>query len=153
MGELTRTLPWSGWRIPRIPEFALPASLASVASRLPQAPPTFALVQVLNLLLARLLSPETLEPLEGRVVCLRVSDAGLTLRFVRRGGRFRVVHRAVAPELTITASSRDFLALAARQEDPDTLFFGRRLTMQGDTELGVFVKNTLDAVDLSTIFA
>ena len=53
-----------------------------------------------------------------------------------------------APDLTISASARDFLALARREEDPDTLFFSRRLSMEGDTELGLMVKNTLDALEL-----
>jgi predicted lipid carrier protein YhbT len=35
-----------------------------------------------------------------------------------------------------------------RKEDPDTLFFSRRLLMEGDTELGLLVKNTLDALEL-----
>jgi predicted lipid carrier protein YhbT len=35
-----------------------------------------------------------------------------------------------------------------RKEDPDTLFFSRRLLMEGDTELGLLVKNTLDAMEL-----
>ncbi len=44
-----------------------------------------------------------------------------------------------------------FLALALRREDPDTLFFTRRLVMTGDTELGLIVKNLLDAIDWSRL--
>ena len=51
------------------------------------------------------------------------------------------------PDLIISATTRDFMALALREEDPDTLFFSRRLRMEGDTDLGLLVKNTLDAVD------
>ena len=47
----------------------------------------------------------------------------------------------------ISARARDFIALAIREEDPDTLFFNRNLVMEGDTDLGLLVKNTLDAVD------
>jgi hypothetical protein len=39
-------------------------------------------------------------------------------------------------------------AAGARQQDPDTLFFSRRLAMEGDTELGLLVKNTIDAIEL-----
>ncbi|MGC2048204.1 MAG: SCP2 sterol-binding domain-containing protein, partial [Gallionella sp.] len=42
----------------------------------------------------------------------------------------------------------DFLMLALRKEEPDTLFFSRRLCMEGDTELGLLVKNTLDTLEL-----
>jgi predicted lipid carrier protein YhbT len=31
--------------------------------------------------------------------------------------------------------------IAARKQDPDTLFFQRRLVIEGDTELGLYVKN------------
>ena len=53
------------------------------------------------------------------------------------------------PDLTIAANAADFLALARREQDPDTLFFSRRLVMEGDTELGLMLKNMLDAMDLS----
>jgi predicted lipid carrier protein YhbT len=51
----------------------------------------------------------------------------------------------------ISATTRDYLALALREEDPDTLFFSRRLLMEGDTDLGLLVKNTLDAVDWDSV--
>jgi predicted lipid carrier protein YhbT len=53
------------------------------------------------------------------------------------------------PDLTIGAAAHDLLLLARREEDPDTLFFSRRLALEGDTELGLLVKNTLDALDAS----
>ena len=44
----------------------------------------------------------------------------------------------------------NYLLLASRQEDTDTLFFSRRLHMQGDTELGLYVKNFLDGMDMDS---
>lgn len=41
--------------------------------------------------------------------------------------------------------------IAARKEDPDTLFFQRRLRIEGDTELGLYVKNLMDSIDLDTM--
>ena len=61
---------------------------------------------------------------------------------------FRPIFDAAPPDLTISARSRDFIALLAREEDPDTLFFSRRLLMEGDTDLGLLVKNTLDGIEL-----
>jgi predicted lipid carrier protein YhbT len=43
------------------------------------------------------------------------------------------------------------MRLAQRQEDPDTLFFNRRLSMEGDTELGLVVKNAIDALELPVL--
>lgn len=131
----------------RLPAFTLPAPLARIAARLPQRPPTLALTTALNLALGRILSREDLEPLTGRHLRLRVRDAGLTLDFTLGSRGFVPLSGGSEPDLTLTANVRDYLALALREEDADTLFFGRRLLMEGATDLGLLVKNTLDAVD------
>jgi predicted lipid carrier protein YhbT len=51
----------------------------------------------------------------------------------------------------ISAGARDFLRLARREVDADTLFFDRRLSIEGDTELGLLLKNQLDALDLKRV--
>jgi len=114
--------------------------------RLPELPPAMLLSAALNLALrAGLLPRAPLEALEGRVLRLEASgiDVGVSVTLSR--GAFRAA--SGAPDVTIRASLRDYLALALRREDPDTLFFTRRLAIEGDTELGLVVKNTLDAVD------
>ena len=50
------------------------------------------------------------------------------------------------PDVTVRASLGDYFALALRREDPDTLFFTRRLVIEGDTGLGLEIKNALDAL-------
>jgi hypothetical protein len=150
----------------QLPDFTLPAPLARLGQRLPQLPPTLALLAGLNLALGRMLPREPLVPLIGKRFAIRVLDAGLCLRFAYgnrgfgsditpAGGhesplklRFRPIFDATPPDLTISAKSRDFIALLAREEDPDTLFFSRRLLMEGDTDLGLLVKNTLDGIEL-----
>ena len=139
--------------LPRLPAFTLPTPLARLAARLPQRPPTLALTLGLNLALDRILPRDELAPLAGRHLRIRVEDGGLTLDFTLRDGSFRPVTRPGTPDLTLSAKARDFLALALREEDADTLFFGRRLRMEGDTELGLLVKNTLDAVDWEALHA
>lgn len=131
----------------KIPAFTLPVTLARVGARLPQLPPTLALVGGLNLALDRILPREPLEPLTGKRLLLKVTDAGLALRFTLTPRGFRPLFDSRQPDLTISATTRDYLALALREEDPDTLFFSRRLLMEGETDLGLLVKNTLDAVD------
>ena len=126
----------------------LPALLASVVSRLPQWPPSTVLCAGLNLLFLPTLDAETKQRLMGRVVSIKVSDAGLDGRIRLTSMGFLPVLRS-APEVTISACAWDYYRLARRLEDPDTLFFSRRLTIDGDTELGLLVKNTLDAIDWS----
>ncbi len=131
-----------------LPDFTLPAPLARLGARLPQLPPSLALVAGLNLALGRMIPREPLAPLAGKRFAIRVTDAGLTLRFAYSTRGFRPLFDAGKPDLTISARSRDFIALATREEDSDTLFFSRRLLMEGDTDLGLLVKNTLDGIDL-----
>lgn len=131
----------------RIPQFTLPRFVGAVHERLPQLPPTLGLTTALNLALDRILPRDTLAPLAGKLVCLRVTDGGLTLNFTLTEKGFRPAVSSARPDLMISAKARDFMALALREEDPDTLFFSRRLLMEGDTDLGLLVKNTLDAID------
>lgn len=132
----------------KLPDFTLPPLLARVGERLPQLPPALGLITGLNLALGRMIPREPLEPLIGKRFAIRVTDAGLTLRFAYGASGFRPVFDAAKPDLTISARSRDFIALLAREEDPDTLFFSRRLLMEGDTDLGLLVKNTLDGIEM-----
>jgi len=76
-------------------------------------------------------------------------DAPVRLRWRRSG--LRPGERYRKTDLAIKAGVADYLALALRREDPDTLFFKRRLVMTGDTDLGLVVKNALDAIDWSRL--
>ena len=124
---------------------AMPTPLSTLISRLPVTPPSLAFSVVANRLLWPALKSLDWQALLGRRYAIRVKDLGLTLRFsvTQRG----FVSDSGTPDLTISATARDFLLLLSRREDPDTLFFSRRLVSEGDTELGLTVKNLLDALD------
>ena len=100
----------------------------------------------LNLLFLPTLDADTKGRLMGRSVAIQVSDAGLDCRITLTSIGFLPALRG-APEVTIRACAWDYYRLARRLEDPDTLFFSRRLSIDGDTELGLLVKNALDAID------
>jgi predicted lipid carrier protein YhbT len=88
-----------------------------------------------------------LAPIEGSCVCLAISDTGNVWRFRLRGGRLCPQPAGAPADVCIQGELADFLLLTTRGEDPDTLFFARRLSMEGDTETGLFVKNQLDALE------
>lgn len=119
---------------------------------LPEGPPAHALALALNAgFCLGLVSRSALEALAGKTVSLETSDLGTRVQLVYDGIRFKA-HRGSAPaDLTIRSTVSGYLALALRREDPDTLFFTRRLVMTGDTELGLVVKNALDAIDWSRL--
>jgi O2-independent ubiquinone biosynthesis accessory factor UbiT len=127
--------------------FTLPGSVGTLLSRLPAYPGSLLLVTALNQVLVPLLPQDVRAILRDKKLRIHVSDARVTLDFTCDGHRFSATPSAEAPDLTISACAHDFLRLAQRQEDPDTLFFNRRLSMEGDTELGLVVKNTLDGLE------
>lgn len=124
---------------------AIPPAVIALVSRLPDAPPSRAFALAANRLLWPALQALDWQPLVGRRYAIRMKDLGLRVRFVVTPRGFAPTHGT--PELSISASTRDFLLLLSRREDPDTLFFSRRLVSEGDTELGLIVKNLLDALD------
>ncbi len=132
-----------------IPRFKLPGFVAAVGNRLPQWPHTLVLIAGLNAVIKmKLLPDDSLVLLEGRRFLIDVLDTGGRAFFTYRGGLFRPLFTAPeAPDLAFRANLSAFLQLVARQEDPDTLFFNRELSIEGDTELGLVVKNMLDAVE------
>lgn len=132
-----------------IPKFRLPAFVGTIGRRLPQWPHGLALVTGLNLALKmKLLPDDALTSLEGRLFRVTILDTGGAATFTYRQGLFRpVLQPERTPDLAFSANLSAYLQLLARQEDPDTLFFNRELSIEGDTELGLLVKNMLDAVD------
>jgi O2-independent ubiquinone biosynthesis accessory factor UbiT len=86
-----------------------------------------------------------LAPLRGKV--LRLEFAGTPFSLPLTLSRWGLRPSFGPADVTVRASLRDYAALALRSEDPDTLFFTRRLVIEGDTELGLALKNALDALD------
>lgn len=132
-----------------IPKFKLPNFIASLGQKLPQWPHALALVAGLNAALKMKLLPESeLGALEDKLFRVRVLDTGGEATYTYRNGLFRPVFRPERePDLAFAANLSAYLQMLARQEDPDTLFFNRELEITGDTELGLIVKNMLDAIE------
>lgn len=128
--------------------FVLPSPVGKLLSLLPVYPGSLLFATGLNLALSGSLPEDVRQSLTGKKLRIKVTDAQLSFDFQWANGRFAASGSEGEPDLTISASAHDFLLLARRQEDPDTLFFSRRLAMEGDTELGLLVKNTLDAIEL-----
>ncbi len=127
----------------------IPQAVGRALSWLPAYPGSQLFVVGLNLALNERIPEDVQHTLAGKRLRIRVSDAMVKFDFTWIRDGFVAEVNAGETDLTISASAHDFLLLAQRKEDPDTLFFSRRLLMEGDTELGLLVKNTLDAIDLS----
>ena len=85
--------------------------------------------------------------LQGRWLGIEIRDLGLRWSTTVEQGKLQVEDRAEA-DVWFRGDVNDLLLVAARRLDPDTLFFQRRLVIEGDTELGLEVKNLMDAIEL-----
>lgn len=106
------------------------------------------LASILNGIFRPELADGELDFLAGRVMLIRIDDARLVFRLTLDHRRLRAARASAADDLSIAGDTYEFLLLATRREDPDTLFFNRRLRLGGDTELGLYVKNLLDSLEL-----
>ena len=123
-------------------------SLMSVPVKLaPFALKRQVLEQVLSWQFRQALAEGELEFLDGRWLSIHVRDIGLLWYTSVVDGRLVVSQQADA-DVSFSADASDLLMIAARKQDPDTLFFQRRLVIEGDTELGLYVKNLMDAIEL-----
>ncbi|MCG6862186.1 MAG: SCP2 sterol-binding domain-containing protein [Chromatiaceae bacterium] len=92
-----------------------------------------------------------LDFIAGKSLRIRVLDAGIDLGLAADANGFVSFPPERATDLVIEGTVYDFLLLITGREDPDTLFFQRRLRISGDTALGVYLKNFLSSVDLDSL--
>lgn len=88
-----------------------------------------------------------LEFLEGSRIRIRINDANVDWLIEGTEQGFVPVERESEEHVCISGDLLDFVLLATRQVDHDTLFFQRRIRIEGDTELGLGLKNTMDGMD------
>ena len=105
------------------------------------------LVTGLNLFLRKHLPDEIFEKLVGKEVAIEVKGTRVNASFRIHDRHFVPIRPTGSPHVRFRASAADFVRIAAREEDADTLYFNRRLVVEGDTEAALLVKNTLDALE------
>lgn len=125
---------------------APPQALRALVRRLPIRPPSQALALALNRLLRPRLGEAERALLSHRVVEIAVSDLGLRCRLRLDEHGFHPAPDGGETSLRIVADAASYLRLMRGRDDADRLFFERALVMEGDTEYGLLLKNTLDAL-------
>ena len=84
---------------------------------------------------------------------ITITDIGLDwwLSFQHNSLIMAAPNLIIREDVSFSASGDDLLLIAGRKQDPDTLFFQRRLQIQGDTELGLALKNLIDGLDVEQL--
>jgi len=120
--------------------------LQPLVQRLPPQPPAWVLAALLNRLLLPRLPADAREALSCRPVEVCLTDLGLRLRLQLDSKGFGLASTTAPPVLRIAATGPAYWRLLRGEDDADRLFFERALVMEGDTEMGLVLKNTLDAL-------
>ncbi|AGH81224.1 lipid carrier protein [Psychromonas sp. CNPT3] len=105
------------------------------------------LAQLLAHLFKEAMEDDELAFLEGKWLKVEITDLHLTWFLSLAEGQLLIQEDCPQVDVTFAANVNELILIAGRKEDPDTLFFQRRLSIQGDTELGLEVKNLLDNID------
>ena len=92
-----------------------------------------------------------LDFMEGKRLQLTITDTKNCWKFVICNHRLVDDTKSNTPaDVHIQGDLKTFLLLATRNEDPDSLFFSRHLSLEGNTEDGLYIKNLIDAMDFDT---
>lgn len=89
--------------------------------------------------------------LEDRFLKVSVDDLQLSCFITLQNGQLLVQEHSEQCDVSFAGGLNDLILIAGRKEDPDSLFFQRRLRIEGDTELGLEVKNLMDSLDLDEL--
>ncbi|MFK5894789.1 MAG: SCP2 sterol-binding domain-containing protein [Pseudomonadota bacterium] len=129
------------------------ASLPIIIRFLPQ-PPHFLQKIVVEKALKHALSEQIamgeFDFLQGHCLHLNVKDMNLDFYLSYDGNQLVLVPEDTPADVHFSGNSKELILLASRTEDPDSFFFQRRLTIEGDTELGLYIKNIIDSVDFDS---
>jgi len=139
---------------PLFTRLAHPSTLGQLALKAPRRLNRLLIEQLGNRAFAEQIGDGDFDFLEGRSLQIEITDAGL---FIGLGfAKAKIVchffsDHAEEADATLSIDSLNSIRLLQQEVDPDTLFFQRKLRINGDTELAHQVKNTIDTLDPSVI--
>lgn len=124
-------------------------ALWQLASKSPAGLASPILSRLLNRALRTPIKNGELNFLQRRCLQLQITDLDRTLNIELNDDQLASTLDGRPGDVTFKGPVASFVALALKRQDPDTLFFNRQLSISGDTELGLEIKNLIDRLDLN----
>jgi predicted lipid carrier protein YhbT len=91
---------------------------------------------------------ERLSEIDGKVFLFEAKDIGKGFYLHIKDNGIKVVpHSAKKPDVTMRGTVKVLVDVLLGKEDPDTVFFSRRLEISGDTAAAIHFKNMLAALE------
>lgn len=128
-----------------------PKALAFPSTLLPFFVQKKVLADLLEKVFAEAIEDGDLEFLQDKWLKVEITDLNLTWYLSFADDKLIIAEHCAAEDVSFSGALNELILIAGRKEDPDTLFFQRRLSIQGDTELGLEVKNLLDNIDFDNL--
>lgn len=131
----------------------LPKILKPSLKLVPYSSQRAALIPALHSVFAEAIEDGDFEFLQNKWLKISITDLQLDwwISFDEDKLIMASPHEGIQEDVSFSASGDDLVLIAGRKQDPDTLFFQRRLKIEGDTELGLEVKNLIDAIDIEQL--
>lgn len=120
--------------------------LRPIVRKLPTQPPSFLAARLLDRFLLPRLDASQRKDLAGRTVEVEIVEIALRVRLELTPRGFVVAPARSEPALRVRATADALWRLMRGQDDADRLFFERALVIEGDTEYGLILKNSMDAI-------
>ncbi|NRB65750.1 MAG: SCP2 domain-containing protein [Vibrio sp.] len=125
--------------------------LRSPVQLLPESVQKKALLNGLKMVFKEALEDGDFEFLQGKWLKIEIKDMHLSWCLSYQKDQLIVANAQVEEDIAFRGNLNDLVLIAGRKEDPDTLFFQRRLSIEGDTELGLEIKNLMDSIDFEQL--
>jgi predicted lipid carrier protein YhbT len=97
------------------------------------------------------LNDNDLSFLQGKVITIQVTDMDHRQSFTVNNNQIRLVPDNGNSDVTFKGKLNSFIQLITQSSDPDTLFFQRKLSITGNTELGLEVKALFEHLNLKRL--
>ena len=132
------------------PEFFKPKRLTKIAKALPFKLNAILFETIANKVLFVQIKQGDFDFLQNKTLQINMLDADLMLGLSFKNNTITCIHfseQAFLADVTLAVNTSDAISLIKQEVDPDTLFFQRKLKIQGDTELAHHIKNIIDTLD------
>ena len=85
--------------------------------------------------------------IEGKSFRLEASDIGKSYSFYVKNGQVKVFWKGLeSPDVVMRGAFGTLWDLLCRRADADSLFFSRKLVVEGDVQASMFLKNLIESL-------
>lgn len=131
-----------------------PSKLGWLSARFPKVINCMTTEKLINHAFAEQISDGDFDFLQSRLLQIEILDASLYVGLSFDNNKIICTHfdsQSIEADATLSIDTANAISLIQQEIDPDTLFFQRKLKINGDTELAHHVKNTIDTLDPEVI--